>query len=127
MSNQPDLPAWQLEQVRSALELIAADPQAQFDHVERLGTAPSLDEVALEFEDVRGLIPGLVHRGLAPQQLEHMAKSIEDSFHEMEKSPDLWSRDALDRPQWQSLRTLGRQALRLISSSEDSLHERSHT
>ncbi len=67
MSNQSTVSAWQLELVRSALELISADAVKQREHVEELGTSPSLDELALEFKDARGLVPGLVRRGAVPR------------------------------------------------------------
>jgi len=120
MSDQSDLHAWQLEQVRSALELIAADPQEQMDRLERLGTAPSLDEIALEFEDAHALIPGLVRRGAVPRQLEQVLTEIEADIQEMTRHPDLWSRQAIDGPQWRSLRALGKQALGLVQTPRES-------
>jgi len=118
MNDSSELSVGQLEQLRSALELLAADPKAQMDHLEALGTAPSLDELALEFEDVRELVPGLVRQGKVPQELEQVVAKLDARIQEMGEHPELWRGEAIDRPQWQSIRALGKQAVLFVEQRE---------
>jgi hypothetical protein len=117
MSDQANLAAWQLEQLRSALDLIAAEAQRQAHYLEELGTSPSLDKLALEFDDARRLVPGLVRRGIVPPEVERIVADIDSRLQEMTRDRELWSREALDRSPWQSLRPAPEEGLKHLRES----------
>ena len=113
MNEESDLTTWQLTQVWESLELLAAGPEAQIAYLERLGTAPSLDELALEFDDARRLVPGLVSDGAVPDELDLVVRKIDARLHEMSSRLEFWQSDAIDGPEWDSVRQLARRALEL--------------
>jgi hypothetical protein len=118
MSDRVDLVTWQVSQVRSALQLLAAAPEEQIEHLEHLGTLPLLDELALEFDDARPLVRSLIERGKLAPTMEALVGEIEARLCEMASDRNLWSEAALTGTQWQELRSLADGALRLLQSKD---------
>jgi hypothetical protein len=54
------------EMLREALERLAADAETQADYLRQLGTWPSLDELALELDDVAEASSYGRHRRFVP-------------------------------------------------------------
>jgi hypothetical protein len=88
---------------------LALPAAAQRNYLEAIGTAPSADELALEFDDVR---PHLT--GLEPEAVV-LVDRIDALLDSMSGPSPLWHVDALERsPQWASLRVLAAELLRLM-------------
>lgn len=88
---------------------LALPAAAQRNYLEAIGTAPSADELALEFDDVR---PHLT--GLDPEAVV-LVDRIDALLDSMSGPSPLWHVDALERsPQWASLRVLAVELLRLM-------------
>ena len=98
------------------LARLAAPAAEQRSYLEQLGVFPSIDELALEFDDVMALVPQLVGEGhLTDAQTETM-HAIDQKLSEMSKNPLLWEIEALAKhPDWEEIRNIA------IAASEDAL------
>ena len=93
-----------LEQTLTRLADSAADLVA---HLAGLGVLPSVDELALEFDDSFVLVPQLVRQGrLTPEQADTLA-SVSAQLSRMSATPSLWTEAALHgHPDWDEVRRL---------------------
>ncbi len=96
----------------ATLERLAASGAQQEAYLRRLGTAPSLDELALEFDDEYA---PLRHRPSDPQ-----ASTFDEALAALDaclrrfggaSNAHLWVVEALERPEWQEVRRLAQRAL----------------
>ncbi|HWD70731.1 MAG TPA: hypothetical protein VG293_11100 [Solirubrobacteraceae bacterium] len=78
---------------------------------------PLLDELALEFDDARPVIPGLIDRGILSPKVEEIIVDIQDKLRSMASERTMWSKPALITAPWQELRALANDALRLLPST----------
>ncbi|GAA0444915.1 hypothetical protein Aca07nite_54210 [Actinoplanes capillaceus] len=98
--------------------VLALDADAQAAWLERLGTAPSADELAWEFDDGFRLAPTFIERGWLPGTAIPALTRLDDQLSAMSGTPnaDLWHVDALPHSaEWDRVRTLARAALILIA------------
>ncbi|MDX8054644.1 hypothetical protein SK571_35195 [Lentzea sp. BCCO 10_0798] len=88
---------------------LAMPAEAQRAYLEAIGTAPSADELALEFDDVR---PHLMRLDAEAAALTERIDALLDA---MSGPSPVWHVDALAvAPQWASLRALAAELLRLL-------------
>ncbi|GGN12509.1 hypothetical protein GCM10011609_60930 [Lentzea pudingi] len=88
---------------------LALPAEAQRGYLEAIGTAPSADELALEFDDVR---PHLL--ALDAEAVE-LVERIDALLDVMSGPGPVWHVDALvSAPQWASVRALAAELLRLL-------------
>ncbi|MET9232520.1 hypothetical protein [Lentzea sp. NPDC003310] len=88
---------------------LALPAAAQRSYLESIGTAPSADELALEFDDVR---PHLVKLDAEAVALVDRIDALLDA---MSGPSPVWHVDALEcSPQWAALRVLAAELLRLL-------------
>ncbi|MBI4491879.1 MAG: hypothetical protein HY690_03695 [Chloroflexi bacterium] len=103
-----------LQDLTHALARLAAPARDQIAYLGDLGVSPSADELALELDDVAGLVPRLVACGkLTPQQAERIA-AVHRKLDEMsgQDKSCLWTETGLqDRPEWEEVRRLAAAAL----------------
>lgn len=97
----------------TAILALPADDQAAFVH--GLGTAPLVDELALEFHDRVLMGPQFVQEGwltefeiAAIQEIDIKLKAMSGSGHE-----ELWILEALRSQEWGEIRSLARAFLEL--------------
>ena len=103
-----------LHMMNVALEHLAAPPSMQRAHLEKLGTAPSVDDLVLEFDDVVVLVPHMVDASLLTNGQATAIQDVDSKLKTMSKTknPDLWRIDALDHSrEWEEVRELARRAL----------------
>lgn len=94
--------------LRQALEHLASDAEEQQRHLRELGTWPSLDELALELDDVKE--PA---ERSESELLRERVRLLGNKLDAM-SGPDhvgLWRGDALTRPEWSEARRLAADAL----------------
>ncbi len=89
------------------LARLAAPATEQRSYLEKLGVSPSLDELALEFDDVMALVPQLLKEGhLTDAQVETM-HAVDRKLSEMSNHPLLWEVKALAKhPDWEEIRNI---------------------
>jgi hypothetical protein len=93
------------------LRLLAASSHEQHAYLEQLGTWPSLDELALELDDLVGNTLQLPAAPLDPA--EHALQELDLALHEMTAFPGaLWEGPALATDErWAEVRRLAARAL----------------
>jgi hypothetical protein len=91
-----------------ALKNLSADAEAQERYLRQIGAWPSLDELALELDDV-----ARASDAWAPQALRDQLRALSRKLDEMsgEENASLWEPEALHGPEWAEVRSLARQAL----------------
>ncbi len=108
--------ATMMEQFRQTLVRLASSASEQESYLRTLGTAPSADELALEFSDAFAVVK---------EQLGESARAVSSRLdrHLEEMSGrdygDIWTVDALHAaPVWGQVRRLAREALHTLSGPE---------
>jgi hypothetical protein len=91
-----------------ALQNLAADAEAQERHLRQSGSWPSLDELALDLDDVARASNAWIS---APQR--DRVRALDRKLDEMsgERNAGLWEPQALHGPEWAEVRRLAREAL----------------
>jgi hypothetical protein len=100
------------QRLTTAVKNLSLSKNEQEEYLRRLGTYPSLDELALEFDDVYQLyIDGDVRQ--ENPVLMWSLKELNDKLDSMSKTTNLtiWHADALDNSDWSSIRSLSQHAL----------------
>jgi hypothetical protein len=89
-----------------ALARLAGDAQAQEQYLRALGTWPSLDELALEFDDV-------AEASEVPAEAADPLRRLSEKLNEMSGHANarLWEPGALSGPEWDEVRRLAADAL----------------
>ena len=100
--------------LREALGRLAADPETQGRYLRRLGSWPSLDELALELDDVAA-----ASESWAPPTLRDHVRLLSMKLDEMsgESNVGLWQSEALHTAQWADVRVLAAQALEAMNKT----------
>ena len=103
-----------VEELFKALGRLAAPAADQIAYLQRLGTAPSADELALELDDVVFLLPKLLDEGRITWQQADLTRTIERKLLAMsgEQRSHLWTVEALvTAEEWEDVRRLAAAAL----------------
>jgi hypothetical protein len=100
--------------LREALGRLAADPETQAHYLRRLGSWPSLDELALELDDVAA-----ASESWANPALRDHVRLLSMKLDEMsgEANARLWQSEALHTAQWADVRALASQALEVMNQT----------
>jgi hypothetical protein len=98
--------------LREALERLAADPEAQARYLRQLGSWPSLDELALELDDV-----AVASGSWASPALRGLVRLLSTKLDEMsgEANARLWQSEALHTEEWAGVRALAAKALGVMN------------
>lgn len=104
----------------NAVRRLAAPGDEQRAYIERVGTGPLLDELALELDDVfAGGRTEFLHE--APFSAEALAAvgRLDEHLRAFSGSSNstLWLVASLDAPEWEEVRRLARNALLLLEES----------
>lgn len=103
--------AWSDEDLRACVARLAEPSDRQLEWLRELGTFPSLDELALEFDDefARVRAASGCGRSAAGQAL----LALDEQLARMSgpANADLWTPRALDGEAWSRVRDLARRAL----------------
>lgn len=100
-----------------SLKLLAMSPEVQISYLKKLGTYPSCDELALEFDDsFSPSKPPLLGRIGELSALEETLVSIDNELDSMSNSDDegLWNVESLAGTKWMKVRNLAQRAILLI-------------
>lgn len=93
-----------------AVERLAAAPDSQEAYLRQLGSYPSLDELALEFDDafvpVRSMLDDSTSWAVELRRLDAKLTSISGQHH-----AGLWFASALTGEEWNEVRALARKAI----------------
>ncbi len=101
--------------LRNTLEHLAADPETQAHYLQQLGSWPSLDELALELDDVAE-----ASESWASPMLRARVRELSSTLEQMsgEANVRLWQPEALHTREWAEVRALASRALAALG--EDS-------
>jgi hypothetical protein len=100
--------------LHEALERLASDPETQARHLRQLGSWPSLDELALELDDVAA-----ASESWASPTLGHRLRLLSTKLSEMsgEANAHLWQAEALHTAEWADIRDRAAQALEAMNKT----------
>jgi hypothetical protein len=94
--------------LREALQQLAADAESQESYLRRIGTWPTLDEVALDLDDVaEAAAPAL--SPIVRERVESVSRKLAEMSGESNLS--LWEPEALRGRDWAKVRALAADAL----------------
>lgn len=100
--------------LQQALSMLAAAPDDQIEYLETLGVAPSVDELALELNDLVRQVPVAVQAGVLSAEAEMAIRRVDEKLDSMSgvQHSDLWWTDRLVNSQeWKEVRKLANEAL----------------
>jgi hypothetical protein len=100
---------WREKQLLEVVKRLAAPPDEQVAHLRGLGSFPSLDELALEFDDVFGPPGSTPPAGEWADALKRLAAML--SAMSGPENADLWTPEALHGAEWAEVRELAREAI----------------
>ena len=103
---------WREKQLLESVKSLAAPPDEQVAYLRQLGTFPSVDELALEFDnmfDAAGTDPlgGAREWQEAVRRLDLILRRMSGP-----ENAHLWVVEALDGPEWAEVRGAARHALK---------------
>ena len=100
--------------LREALDRLAADPETQARYLRQLGSWPSLDELALELDDVAA-----ASESWTSPALRDRVRLLSVKLSEMsgEANARLWQSESLHTAEWADVRALAAQALEVMKKS----------
>jgi hypothetical protein len=97
------------ENLRAAVERLAASPERQLAWLRELGTFPLLDELALEFDDEFDRMGSSVDHASSMRALTALDEQL--SLMGGPENAGLWWPEALDGAEWSQVRELAVRAL----------------
>lgn len=103
--------------LQEALKRLAEPFTQQADYLKTLGIWPSIDELALELDDVAPLVPEAVRKGELSKEVELAVERVHEKLDEMsgQQNAHLWTPDALaNSSEWETVRLLASEALRKL-------------
>ena len=113
--------AWPLAELVRTVSLLGASADAQREHLQALGTWPSLDELGLEFDDIYPCLPALRSTQVVSDQA---AAAVDRVFRLLRVSRganvQFWDAASLPGSQWEAVREAAQAALRLLPSGTSS-------
>ena len=99
----------------NALKILSAEASDQLSYLDRIGGA-SIDELALEFEELMLLAPSKLESGEITRQQYLSLKSIDKELDGL--GYECWSELAIrNSHEWKKIRALAEKSLELFSSS----------
>ena len=104
---------WTDRELVDTVKRLAAPAEEQVAYVRQLGSAPVVDELALEFDDEFVRLRDTDAGGSVPAPYLEALKELEVQLKRMSgpENAELWVEDALARPEWRTVRDLARRAL----------------
>ena len=108
--------ATMIDQFCEALQRLASSAQEQEGFLRQLGTAPSADELALDFSDALGVV-----RESLGEPARDAALRLDQYLGEISggESAELWTVAALySAPEWVRIRELANEALRRLNGGD---------
>jgi hypothetical protein len=108
--------------MNDALKHLAASPSEQREYLVKSGVAPELDELALELDDVIGLVPRFVETGWLSEEHSSLILAVSQKLGEMSgvEHANLWKFSALElSPEWATVRELANAARRAFINGAD--------
>lgn len=98
-----------LASLQDVLARLAAPASVQLDYLREIGLSPSIDELALEFDDIAVLVPELVDDGRLTREQVETVMALDRMLQAMSGIDDLWNDAALQSdPRWAEVRDLAR-------------------
>ena len=101
--------------LRDVTARLASPAEDQLAYLRRLGVAPAVDELALEFDDMYKPIALLRRNNVISAETERALRSLDSRLELMSQNADLWTDQAVrEASPWQDVRHLGAQAVTLL-------------
>jgi hypothetical protein len=102
---------WLERELIESVKRLAAPPDEQVAYLRRLGSFPSLDELALEFNDM--FVPARATPSSPHPEWAEALRRLDERLEEMsgQANAELWLAHALNGTEWTQVRELARDAL----------------
>jgi hypothetical protein len=94
-------------EILKAVRCLSFSPDKQVEYLKNLGSYPSVDELALQFDDAFVSMKGELKESIS--ELENL-NSLLDSLNE-EQDSDIWNAKSLISPPWEQIRLLSKKIL----------------
>jgi hypothetical protein len=88
----------------ASVGLLAVGRESQVQYLERIRTAPSTDELALDFDESFRMLPMFENAGLLDERILGPLTRIDEILTAMTRDQVGWEIDALDSDQWCQVR-----------------------
>jgi hypothetical protein len=105
------MPDYTEQMLREALERLAADAETQAAYLRKLGTWPSLDELALELDDVAEASASWASPVLL-DRIRVLTRTLDEMSGEENRT--LWQPEALHGHEWGQVRRLAADVLSVL-------------
>lgn len=105
-----------VSRLRRALELLASPAAEQRRWLEEQSVAPLADELALDFDDLVGLVPSLIESGQIAVAAQPLLSQLDAQLALMSSLEEVWDVSALGtNSEWQRVRDLATRALAALT------------
>ena len=111
----------EMKMLKEALTNLASPAEQQIEYLERIGTAPSADELALELDDIIGVIRVYARKGLLSASAMSAIDRLDERLAAMSgpQQAVLWTVDALRiAEEWAGVRLLAADALARLEAEQ---------
>jgi hypothetical protein len=101
----------------SSIEWLAANPENQREYLKNLGSFPSLDELALEFDDVYPAFKAqTASQAIMPESILVKIENLDYALNLLSDSADksVWDESSLDTENWVNIRNIASSVLKDI-------------
>jgi hypothetical protein len=115
---------WAISELERTLGLLASPASKQIAYLRKLGTAPETDELALEFDDVAGVVQTLISEGYITASQGQAIGEVDRILGQMsdQHDPSLWIESALSTTEcWNKVRQAAKDALASLKSGVPTL------
>ena len=111
--------SWGFTELYQCVERLSWSSEKQVEYLRNLGLLPLVDELALEFDDVVGLVPQYVNEGRLSNVQADSIYRLDDLLNTMsgKDNAHLWTEEALvNNELWNTVREHAKHALKLLDS-----------
>ena len=96
-----------ISEILKTIENLSLSSEAQIKYLKNLGTYPSVDELAIEFDDAFVTLKGRINEKL--EEIESLNSLLDELNNKGDT--DIWNVKSLDTPPWEEIRKLAESIL----------------
>jgi hypothetical protein len=107
MKCEPNNPRQLMERLLSTIQVLAQSAEKQIVYLQELGSGDCADELALELEDIIGVLPKLQETGFITAEQANLIRALDEQLNRMsqEGNIDTWTANGLlSSEEWEEVR-----------------------